>query len=129
MRKTEKGMSPFWDYLGMEEKQIGDGKAVLELPLKGELLQRRGSAHGGVLATLIDAAVGSAIRSTLSEEQAAATVDLDVSYLKPGKGTHLIAKGSLIHKSRTMAFGTAEIYDETGQMVVYGKATYKLLGT
>lgn len=127
MRKTEPGMSPFWDYIGMEEQIIEEGYAELRINITPNLHQRRGSVHGGVLASLIDGAVGSAVRSTLSEDQASTTVELKVNYIYPAKGDHLVAKAKLSHRGRTLAVGQAEIVNSDGKLVAMGTATYMIL--
>ena len=127
MRKTELGMSPFWDYIGMEEQLIEKGYAELRINITPNLYQRRGSVHGGVLATLIDGAVGSAVRSTLSEDQASATVELKINYFRPAKGDYLIAKAKLIQRGKTIAVGQAEIIDSDERVVAMGTATYMIL--
>lgn len=127
MRKTEPGMSPFWDYIGMKEQIIEDGYAELRIDITPDLLQRRGTVHGGVLATLIDGAVGSAVRSVLSEEEISPTVELKINYLRPAKGEYLIAKSKLYHRGGTLAVGQAEIYDSNENLVAIGTATFMIL--
>jgi uncharacterized protein (TIGR00369 family) len=127
MRKTELGMSPFWDYIGMEEQLIEKGYAELRINITPNLHQRRGSVHGGVLATLIDGAVGSAVRSTLSEDQASATVELKINYFRPAKGDYLLAKAKLIQRGKTIVVGQAEITDSDERVVAMGTATYMIL--
>lgn len=127
MRKTEPGMSPFWDYIGMKEQLIEDGYAEIRIDLTPDLHQRRGSAHGGVLASLIDGAVGSAVRSTLLAEQASTTVELKVNYYRPAKGDYLIAKAKMSHRGRTLAVGQAEVFNSEGKIVAMGTATYMIL--
>jgi uncharacterized protein (TIGR00369 family) len=127
MRKTEPGVSPFWDYIGMKEQIMEEGYAEVRLDITPNVLQRRGSVHGGVLASLIDASVGSAIRSMQSEEQAAATVDLKINYIRPAKGEYLIAKAKLVHRGGTLAVAQAEIFDSNEKLVAVGTATYIIL--
>ncbi|WP_066251349.1 PaaI family thioesterase [Neobacillus drentensis] len=127
MRKTEPGMSPFWDYIGMTEEIIEEGYAELRLNITPNLTQRRGTVHGGVLASLVDAAVGSAVRSTLSKEQASATVELKVNYVRPAKGVYLIGKAKLFQQGKTLAAGQAEIFNSDGNLVAIGTATYMIL--
>ena len=127
MRKTEPGMSPFWDYIGMEEQIIEEGYAELRINITPNLYQRRGSVHGGVLATLVDGAVGSAVRSTLSEEQPSTTVELKVNYFRPAKGDYLIAKAKISHRGKRLVIGQAEIVNSDGSLVAMGTATYMIL--
>lgn len=126
MKRTSKGMIPFWDYIGIEETLLEKGYAELEITIQPQLLQGRGTVHGGVIATLIDAAVGSAVRSSLSEEESASTVELKVNYKRPGIGEYLVAKSTLSHRGKTLAVGEVKIEDSSGKLVALGSATYMI---
>ena len=52
----------FWRYLGIEVEAAGEGWVRLRVPMRDELRNAPGApVHGGVLATLVDAAVGGAL--------------------------------------------------------------------
>jgi uncharacterized protein (TIGR00369 family) len=103
MKRTEPGMSPFWDYIGMRETVIEEGYAEIEIDITSNLHQRRGSVHGGVLASLIDAATDSAVRSTLEGNQASATVEMKINYFRPAYAERLTAEAKLNHRGKTLA--------------------------
>jgi acyl-coenzyme A thioesterase PaaI-like protein len=63
MKRTKPGMSPFWDCIGMRETVMKEGYAEIEIDITSNLHQSRGTVHGGVLASLINAAIGLAVRS------------------------------------------------------------------
>jgi len=125
MKRTGKGMIPFWDYIGIEETLLEKGYAELKITIQPQLLQGR-TVHGGVIATLIDAAVGSAVRSSLSEAESASTVELKVNYTRPGIGDYLVAKSTLSHRGTTLAVGEVKIEDSSGKLVALGSATYMI---
>jgi uncharacterized protein (TIGR00369 family) len=125
--EKKKAASPFWDYLGMKEQMQGNGSAEVRLDIIPELLQRRGLVHGGAIASLIDASIGSAVRSTLDQNGATATIELKINYLQPAKGTYLLAKANLYHKGGTIAFGKSEVFDDAGHLVAVGTATFILI--
>ena len=68
----------------------------------------RGEVHGGALATMLDAALVNAARSTMPEGTAAATVNLSVNYLSPGAGK-LTARGRVVRKGRSLVSAEAII--------------------
>lgn len=120
--------SPFWDHIRIEEISAKDGHSHIECKIFKELLNGAGFVHGGALATLIDAAIGSAVRSTLDlSKQHSATVDLNVKYIKGGRGNLLTAKASLAHRGRTLVVGNAEIFDDEQNLVAIGSATFMIL--
>jgi uncharacterized protein (TIGR00369 family) len=126
MQEEKKAVSPFWAYLGMKEQVMEHGSAEVRLDVFPDLLQRRGIVHGGVIATLIDASIGSAVRSTLGEDGATSTIELKTNYLRPAKGAYLIAKASLYHRGGTTAVGKSEVFDDAGNLIAVGTATFML---
>lgn len=120
----EQGVSPFWDYIGMKELKAEDGYAELRLDITQDFLQKRGAVHGGVIATLIDGAIYSAVHSVMSEEEASVTVEMKINYLASAKGEYLIAKSKLFHYGRTLSVGQAEIFDSNDKLVAVGNATF-----
>ena len=55
--------NPFLDFLGVDEPTVEDGRARLHLEAVDRHLNPSGGVHGGVLATLVDAAMGVAVRA------------------------------------------------------------------
>lgn len=128
MDNQVKPRSPFWDHIQIEEVSAENGVAHIQCHVSENLLNFSGFVHGGVLASLIDAAIGSAVRSTLDLSiQTSATVDLNIKYIKPGTGPTLHAKASLTNKGRTLVVGTSEIFDENNVLVAIGSATFMIL--
>ncbi|PWA07799.1 PaaI family thioesterase [Pueribacillus theae] len=128
MRNNESEVipSPYWKFIGLREVELRDGTARIELPVKEELLQRRGTVHGGVIASLIDASVGASIRSLLSNNQSAATVEMKVNYIRPGVGNLLIGKGKVVSLGKTIAVGEAKIVNESDKVIASGMATFMI---
>src|SRR5215212_10498026 len=70
--------------LGIRVDGTGDGGARLTLEVTEEHLNPAGTLHGGVLATLVDTAMGTAVRSATDDGDVPATSQLTVTYLRPG---------------------------------------------
>ncbi|HXH84505.1 MAG TPA: PaaI family thioesterase, partial [Candidatus Tectomicrobia bacterium] len=121
----------FWVHLGIEAVAAGEGWVRLRVPVRNELRNAPGApVHGGVLATLVDAAVGGAL-GTYGDEAAGgvdqATLDLNVSFVGAARGEALVAEGRVLRRGRTIAFGEARVTDDGGQLVAVGRATYMIL--
>src|SRR6059058_619539 len=81
---------PFNQLLGIRVARLhGDG-VTIECKVRDELLNLAGVLHGGVTATMVDAAVGIALSRHFRGVRPATTVELKINYLRPvveGKAT------------------------------------------
>jgi uncharacterized protein (TIGR00369 family) len=121
----------FWSYLGIEVEAAGEGWVRLRVPVRDELRNATAApVHGGVLATLVDAAVGGAL-GTYGTAAAGgvdqATLDLNVSFVGAARGDAIFAEGRILRRGRTIAFGETRVTDATGTLVAIGRATYMLI--
>lgn len=117
---------PFADHLGLELEHYGTGQSRLTVTLKPELLNSWQVAHGGVVMTLLDIALSMAARSMDAEATGAATVDLSLSFIAPGRGDRLVAEGRVLRAGRSLAFCEGEVHDDTGTLVAKGLGTFKM---
>ena len=114
----------FREDLGIEISERGDGRAVLTMKAGERHLNDGGIVHGGAIATLVDCAMGSALASTLGDEQPV-TVEAKVNYLEPGQQGVLVATGFVRRKGRRFTVLEAEVVqEETGEHVAYATATF-----
>ena len=78
-----------FEWLDLDVETVEPGRVVFGLPFDEKFANiASGTVHGGVTATVIDAASGFALRSTLDDPAAArlTTTDLNVRYLRPARG-------------------------------------------
>jgi uncharacterized protein (TIGR00369 family) len=119
---------PYYRLLGFRtESGEGAGRSKLVLESRGELENSRGDVHGGVIASLLDAAMGVAVRSALKPGQGATTVSLTVNYVAPGRGT-LTARGRVVRAGRTLASVEADVTDAAGTVAAHAVGTMRILG-
>jgi acyl-coenzyme A thioesterase 13 len=87
-------------------------------------LNRAGSAMGGFLATLVDAALGQAIRNESEGDAKVATVSLTTDYLRAaGSGAWLEAHTDVEHLGGSLAFADCSIRAD-GEEVVRARAVF-----
>jgi acyl-CoA thioesterase len=98
----------------------------MELPVKPTLHNILGGLHGGVTATLIDAAIGIAVFGHYGGRRAT-TVELKVNYHRPVTHGVVRARARIVKPGKTLVFGTAEVTDSEGRLVASGSATYMML--
>jgi acyl-CoA thioesterase len=115
--------------LGIRLAEIGDRHAVMTVTADDRHLNYLGGVHGGLLAALADT-VCFFPRPLLPSGQAATTVNLNVSYLRPAAaGDRLLARSELLHLGRRTASLAVRITDRDERLVAHGTAVLLLLGT
>jgi uncharacterized protein (TIGR00369 family) len=120
--------SPYFQLLSMRVVEAGIGFSLLEIDLDRKHLQPFGFVHGGVFASIIDAACFWALFHEIEDPNAGATtVDLKVNYLAPAASGKLIAKGRRIKLGRTLGYAEASVTDEAGKLLAHGTSTLMIL--
>jgi uncharacterized protein (TIGR00369 family) len=107
---------------------VGLGFSLLEVHLAEKHLQPFGFVHGGVYASIIDAAAFWAVFSGIEDQNAGATtIDLKLNYLAPAVSGKLIAKGHLIKLGKTLGYADATVTDENRRILAHGTSTLMIL--
>jgi uncharacterized protein (TIGR00369 family) len=99
---------PFSVFMGVELIAFAQGYVELALPLRSEFTQQAGFVHGGVISFLADNALTFAGGSVLGP--AVLTAEYKINYLKPGQGTQLVARGSVLAAGSRQAVCRCEIF-------------------
>src|SRR5690242_7691581 len=115
---------PFYRHLGLELDALADGRSAIRLPFRKEYGNTRGEVHGGAVATLVDAAMSQAVRSTVPQDSRVATITMTVNYLAPAVG-ELLCRGTVVKGGRSLMFVEAEVVDSGGGVVTTASATYR----
>jgi uncharacterized protein (TIGR00369 family) len=112
--------------IGTRMLEVAHGRLVLEGNLTGEshgFPTSRGTIiHGGAIATLADEALASVAFTAAEEGETTVTADLKVDFLRPAKPGRLIARATLRHRTRRLAFCEATVEQEGGQIVAEARA-------
>ncbi len=117
---------PYYRLLGLRtEPGQPAGESKLTLQSRPEFENSRGDVHGGVVASLLDAAMGVAVRSAYSGGESATTVSLTVNYLEPGRGS-LTATGRVLRSGQSLASAEASVVDATGRLVAHAVSTMRI---
>ena len=117
---------PFVSLLGFELELFEGGQSQIGYVPRAEHLNSFAVTHGGVSMTLLDVTMALAARS-VQKDMGVVTVEMKTSFMRPapGDGSRLTAKGRLIHRSATMAFTEATIYDHAGRLCAHATGTFK----
>ncbi len=112
--------------LGAEVVAAEDGSARLRFEAREEHLNPAGTLHGGVLATLVDTAMGQAVRSRTGEGDVPATSQLTVTYLRPAKPGTLLVTAEVAKRGEHLTVCEAEV-EQDGRALVHAVATFAVL--
>ncbi|TQN42202.1 uncharacterized protein (TIGR00369 family) [Blastococcus colisei] len=116
----------FAERLGARAEVADDGSARLAFTAREEHLNQAGALHGGVLATLVDTAMGAAVRSAVDDGDVPATSQLTVTYLRPGKSGDLSVTARVRTRGEHLTVCEADV-DQDGRSLVHAVATFALL--
>lgn len=119
--------SPYFSLISMEIKELEWGTAVLEIDLDEKHLQPFGYVHGGVIASVMDAAAFWAVFPQVKDGMGLTTVEIKVNYLAPVQKGRLVAKGQCIKMGRTLALGEVFINGSEGNLLAHGTATMMIV--
>ncbi len=88
-----------------------------------------GGVHGGVIATLLDSAVGCAVHSMLEAGVGYTTLELKVNFTRPIKlNTGPVqCEGTLLSMSRQVATAEGRLLDEQGKLYAHATTTCLVL--
>jgi uncharacterized protein (TIGR00369 family) len=115
--------SPYFALLCMGIKDLQWGISLLEVQLGEKHLQPFGMVHGGVMASVVDAAAFWAVFPQVEKGKGLTTVEMKINYLAPAQKGKLLVQGRSIKIGRTLALGEGQVKDEKGILVAHGTAT------
>ena len=121
---------PFVEALGFELHAFDGGHAELRVDLNEAHLNSWEVAHGGVLMTMLDVVMAHAARSIHAKEPdfgpGVVTVEIKTSFMRPAEG-RLRANAKLLHRSTTLAFCEASVFDDDNHLCAHATGTFKYL--
>jgi len=132
---------PFNKMLGLKLDHISPERVMMNFRMKEELIGNflQGILHGGVISSVLDMAGGMAamaaaiyknhdytVEEMIEIIGKTSTIDLQISYLRPGRGEFFIAKAWLVKSGRKITFVRMELTNNEGTLIATGSATYLL---
>lgn len=89
----------------------------------------QGRLYGGAIAMLAGTAIDGTVQTTLPAGTAFGPVDLKVYFLRAVSpdGRDLVARGTVIHRGRSMAIGAADVSDADGKKVAVATGSSVIL--
>jgi uncharacterized protein (TIGR00369 family) len=116
----------FTRHAGIEEIRVqADGQALADVEIGDEQANQGGWAHGGLVATLLDAVLGAAVVASLGADEWCATEHLDTDFMRPGR-EHLTGVGRLARRGSPTAFASGEATDAEDRVVARGHGVWAI---
>ncbi len=115
----------FTDTIGLRVVHADEGdEAEAALDAGDDHLNRHGTVHGGVIATLVDSAMGAAVAR---DDVAPVTIALNVTYLEPAPPGRLVARARVRRRGSRITIVEADVTsgDDT---VAHAVATFTTVG-
>jgi uncharacterized protein (TIGR00369 family) len=117
---------PFVSHLDFELLKFESGESAISYTPKSEHLNSFAVTHGGAVMTLMDVTMACAARSA-QVDMGVVTIEMKTSFMRPapGDGSLLTAKGRLLHRTVTLAFTEATLFDAQGKVCAHATGTFK----
>ena len=118
------GHHGFIEGLGIRRGPYGDGRSQLEITVGPEHLSPTRTVHGGVLYSLADTTMGSAIWTLMEDGETCATISCSIDYLQPVTEGVISCEAEVISKGRRTALVRAILRDGGGEPVAQASAAF-----
>jgi len=117
--------SPYSESLGIRQFDLGSGRARSVLDVGALPANRRGDAHGGLLATLLDSTLAAAVVSAAPGCHMMGTVNLDLHFLRPGRGV-LTADALALRVGGSIGVAQGSVVDEQGATIAVATGSFRI---
>jgi uncharacterized protein (TIGR00369 family) len=117
MAGGEHPLPPIATLVGFTFAEFDLGHAVTEMEAGPRHANPMGTLHGGIVCDLADAAMGTAMATTLEDDESFTTIDLGAKFLKPVRSARLRATADVVKRTRTLGLVECSVVDETGSLV------------
>ncbi len=114
-------------FFGMRLERVAEGEVEVALDVEDRHRNLLGIVHGGVIATLADTATGLAYRTVLEPGTQHVTTQLSVTYLAPGRGGRVLARGRVLKRGRRTGYAEADVLDGEGRLLARAAALFAIL--
>ena len=115
------------DAAGCEIRLAEPGHAICAMTLHPHHLNAAGTPQGGAIFTVADFAFAVAVNAFA--EQVTVSLQHDITFLSPAKGSEVIAEAKRVRSGRSTCFYTVSVTDDLGSavanMTVNGFVTQK----
>jgi uncharacterized protein (TIGR00369 family) len=117
--------SPFISHVGLHVEELSDKVSVVSLTINDKHKQRLGVVHGGVIATMVDVAMGSLVVAATGKP--AVSVEINVNYLLSASEGTIKAIAHLKRLGKRLHYAEADVVDDKGNILSTATGIYYTL--
>lgn len=121
------GKIHFAGLLGVRLAALHLDGLTLECDLRKQLLNSAGVLHGGVSATIADAAVGVALHYLLGSHRPITTIEMKINFFRPVSDGRISARAHMLRIGSTICVGRVDITDSQRKPIGTALVTYMIL--
>jgi uncharacterized protein (TIGR00369 family) len=129
MQRGETPQTNLSRWMDFSLEKVARGAVTFAMQPRTELYNLIGSVHGGIITTLMDTALGTAVQSLLPAGRVATTMDLHTRFHRPVTVAtgRVFAVANVVHSGRRTATSEAKLVDEAGTVYATGTSTLMIL--
>jgi uncharacterized protein (TIGR00369 family) len=129
MKRGEVDKTNITVWMNFSLETVERGHVVFAMVPEEKLYNMIGSVHGGIITTLMDNALGSAVQSVLPAGRVATTMDLHTRFHRPvtAETGKVFADARVVHAGRRSATAEARLVDANGTVYATGTSTLMVL--
>ncbi len=113
----------FFELCQLQTEILKPGYCRMTCPPQAEFMNFAGYYHGGFLFTLIDSAAGRAACCLNEGYRTLVTQSASIYYCRPCRDSSLRAEARCVHRGRTTALVTVEVFDDQDRLVSKGEVS------
>jgi acyl-CoA thioesterase len=114
IRRRGRDANPYFQLMGIDIIAYNDGKAILGMDVRPDMLNGEGWMQGGIFTALCDEAMALALYTVLEDDDIIATISETTSFLRGVQRGRIIAQGRVIKKGRRVAFAEGDVREAEG---------------
>jgi len=118
----------FNQLIGMRLVALHKDGVTVEIVVRPDMMNGAGVLHGGVTATMVDAAAGIATNRRLGGARNITTVELKINYFRPITKGRVRARAHLMRVGSTLSVSRVDLFDGEKNLAGTALVTYMILG-
>ncbi|ULM96849.1 hotdog fold thioesterase [Peribacillus frigoritolerans] len=114
--------------LGIEMKEVGEGKVIATMPVDERTRQPYGLLHGGASVALAESVASfGGMMLVDSTKQAVVGLEINANHVRGVRSGVVTAEGNIIHRGKTTMVWDVKIHDEEDHLICISRCTLAVI--